>query len=160
MGIETALEKTPFLPVLDWVVNWGRKYSIWPVTLVGLMRLGDDVTSSATWDISRLDPSLPAFAKASRSHDCAGPHQRRMAPWLSASMSRCQNPNGDCLCVCACSRWDLQNHSVVQGVDQIIPVDIYVRLSPRPESLLTLRETPEKKSERVSRRIEKMCGDA
>ncbi len=32
MGIETALEKTPFLPALDWVVNWGRKYSIWPVT--------------------------------------------------------------------------------------------------------------------------------
>ena len=32
MGIETALEKTPFLSVLDWVVNWGRKYSIWPVT--------------------------------------------------------------------------------------------------------------------------------
>ena len=32
MGIETFLEKTPLLPVLDRVVNWGRKYSIWPVT--------------------------------------------------------------------------------------------------------------------------------
>ena len=32
MGIETYLEKTPFMPALDWVVNWGRKYSIWPVT--------------------------------------------------------------------------------------------------------------------------------
>ncbi len=32
MGIETYLEKTPFMPLLDWVVNWGRKYSIWPVT--------------------------------------------------------------------------------------------------------------------------------
>jgi NADH:ubiquinone oxidoreductase subunit B-like Fe-S oxidoreductase len=32
MGIETYLEKTPLMAVLDNVVNWGRKYSIWPVT--------------------------------------------------------------------------------------------------------------------------------
>lgn len=32
MGIESYLEKTPFMPYLDKVVNWGRKYSIWPVT--------------------------------------------------------------------------------------------------------------------------------
>jgi NADH:ubiquinone oxidoreductase subunit B-like Fe-S oxidoreductase len=32
MGVESYLEKTPLLPYMDKVVNWGRKYSIWPVT--------------------------------------------------------------------------------------------------------------------------------
>ena len=32
MGLESYLDKTPLLPILDKIVNWGRKYSIWPVT--------------------------------------------------------------------------------------------------------------------------------
>jgi NADH:ubiquinone oxidoreductase subunit B-like Fe-S oxidoreductase len=32
MGIETYLENTPFMAYLDKLANWGRKYSIWPVT--------------------------------------------------------------------------------------------------------------------------------
>jgi NADH:ubiquinone oxidoreductase subunit B-like Fe-S oxidoreductase len=43
MGIEVYLEKTPLMPYLDKVVNWGRKYSIWPLTFGLVSQKGGDV---------------------------------------------------------------------------------------------------------------------
>jgi NADH-quinone oxidoreductase subunit B len=54
MGIETYLEKTPFMPALDYVVNWGRKYSVWPVTFGLACCALEMMVTHITWDIDRL----------------------------------------------------------------------------------------------------------
>ncbi len=140
MGIETSLEKTPFLPVLDKVVNWGRMYSIWPVTFgLACCALEMIVASSATWDISRFGSEV--FRPSPRQADLmivAGTLTKKMAPMVKRIYEQMPEPKWVIAYgACACSGGIFKTYSVVQGVDQILPVDFYVPgCPPRPESLL------------------------
>jgi NADH-quinone oxidoreductase subunit B len=141
MGIETYLEKTPLMPALDWVVNWGRRYSIWPVTFgLACCALEMIVTSSATWDISRFGSEV--FRPSPRQADLmivAGTLTKKMAPMVKRIHEQMPEPKWVIAYgACACSGGIFKTYSVVQGVDQILPVDFYVPgCPPRPESLLT-----------------------
>ncbi len=140
MGIETSLEKTPFLPILDKVVNWGRMYSIWPVTFgLACCALEMIVASSATWDIARFGSEV--FRPSPRQADLmivAGTLTKKMAPMVKRIYEQMPEPKWViAFGACACSGGIFKTYSVVQGVDQILPVDIYVPgCPPRPESLL------------------------
>ena len=149
MGIETSLEKTPFLPILDKVVNWGRMYSIWPVTF-GLACCAPEmmVASMATWDISRFGSEV--FRPSPRQADLmivAGTLTKKMAPMVKRIYEQMPEPKWVIAYgACACSGGIFKTYSVVQGVDQILPVDFYVPgCPPRPESLLAALVNLQKK---------------
>ena len=153
MGIEVYLEKTPLMPYLDKVVNWGRKYSIWPLTFGLACCALEMMVTHVTWDIGRFGSE--AFRASPRQSDLmivAGTVTKKMAPMIKRLYEQIPEPKWViAFGACACSVGVFKNFGVVQGVDQIIPVDFYVPgCPPKPEALLAawvkLQEKIEKES--------------
>jgi len=143
MGLENTLfESLPeVLTVkLDAVVNWARKSSLWPATF-GLACCAIEMmnTVSSRNDLSRF--GAETFRASPRQADVmivSGRVSRKMAPVLRRiydqmpepkwviSMGSCSNAGGP-----------FPTYSVLQGVDKVVPVDVYVSgCPPRPEALL------------------------
>jgi len=116
-------------------------YSVLPVAF-GLARRGLEVVgpSSATWDTSRFGSEV--FRPSPRQADLmivAGTLTKKMAPMVKRIYEQMPEPKWVIAYgACACSGGIFKTYSVVQGVDQILPVDVYVPgCPPRPETLLT-----------------------
>ena len=153
MGIEVYLEKTPLMPYLDKVVNWGRKYSIWPLSFGLACCALEMIVTHVTWDIGRFGSEF--FRPSPRQSDLmivAGTVTKKMAPMIKRLYEQIPEPKWViAFGACACSGGVFKTYSVVQGVDQIIPVDFYVPgCPPKPEALLAawvkLQEKIEKES--------------
>jgi len=133
---------------LEQAVNWARTYAMWPM-LFGLACCAIEMMAgqAAKYDMSRFGMELMrATPRQSDLMIISGRVTRKMAPVLRLLYDQMPEPKwvvamGDC----ASCGGIFNNYAIVQGVDEIMPVDVYVAgCPPRPEALvhgiLTLHE--------------------
>jgi len=156
MGIESYFGDTIITTTLDKVVNWARKSSLWPATFgLACCALEMMATAAARYDIARFGAEV--FRASPRQSDLmivAGTLTRKMAPVARRVYDQMPNPKWViALGACANSGGIFDSYAVVQGVDEVIPVDVYVPgCPPRPESLLYAVMQLQKKIEKESLR--------
>jgi NADH-quinone oxidoreductase subunit B len=125
---------------LEELVKWARRNSVMPATF-GLACCAIEMmaTGAANYDISRF--GMETFRASPRQADLmivAGRVSQKMAPVLRQVYDQMMEPKWVIsMGVCASSGGMFNNYAIVQGVDQIVPVDIYVPgCPPNPETLL------------------------
>ena len=128
------------LTTMDNAVNWMRKNSIWPMTF-GLACCAIEMMATAgpRFDIARF--GMERFSATPRQADLmivAGRVSQKMAPVLRQIYDQMAEPKWVlAMGVCASSGGMFNNYAIVQGVDHVVPVDIYLPgCPPRPEMLL------------------------
>ena len=125
---------------LDKVVNWARTRSMWPASF-GLACCAIEMmgTGAAHNDLARF--GMEVFRASPRQADLmivAGRVSQKMAPVLRQVYDQMAEPKWVIsMGACASCGGVFDNYAIVQGVDQIVPVDVFVPgCPPRPESLL------------------------
>lgn len=141
MGLEQKLGDLGFVTTkLQDMVNWGRTRAMWPLGF-GLACCAIEMmaTQAPHYDLSRFGMEL--LRASPRQADLllvSGRLTRKMAPVLRRLYDQMPDPKwvlamGDC----ASCGGVFNNYAVVQGIDEIVPVDVYVAgCPPRPEALI------------------------
>jgi NADH-quinone oxidoreductase subunit B len=137
--IEDRFEKSFVTTTVDYVFNWARKSAIWPMTF-GLACCAIEMIASSTsrFDIARFGSEV--FRPSPRQSDLmivAGTVSLKMAPVVRRIYDQMPEPKWViAMGACASVGGPFNTYSVVQGVDKIVPVDVYiVGCPPRPENL-------------------------
>jgi NADH-quinone oxidoreductase subunit B len=143
MGLETKIaEMLPEVLTtrLDSLINWARKSSMWPATF-GLACCAIEMmnTVSARNDLARFGAEV--FRASPRQADVmivSGRVSRKMAPILRRIYDQMPEPKWVIsMGACATSGGVFDNYAIVQGVDKVVPVDVYIPgCPPRPEMLI------------------------
>jgi NADH-quinone oxidoreductase subunit B len=143
MGLENVIaEALPevLTTKLDALVNWARKSSLWPATF-GLACCAIEMmnATSARNDLARFGSEV--FRASPRQADVmivSGRVSRKMAPVLRRIYDQMPEPKWVIsMGACATSGGVFDNYAIVQGVDKVVPVDVYIPgCPPRPEMLI------------------------
>ncbi len=143
MGLENIIaEALPDVITtrLDSLVNWARKSSLWPATF-GLACCAIEMmnATSSRNDLARFGSEV--FRASPRQADVmivSGRVSRKMAPVLRRIYDQMPEPKWVIsMGACATSGGVFDNYAIVQGVDKVVPVDVYIPgCPPRPEMLI------------------------
>ncbi len=138
MGIESHLGIVT--TKLDFLVNWSRKNSLWPMTFgLACCALEMMVAASARHDLARFGAEV--FRGSPRQSDLLivpGTLTKKMLPYVLRLYNQMPEPKWVIAYgACACTGGIFNTYNVVQGVDKYIPVDVYVAgCPPKPEALV------------------------
>ncbi len=140
LNYDSKIEGDIVVSRLDAVINWVRTNSMWPMPM-GLACCAIELmgTASARFDIARFGAEVMRFSP--RQSDCmivAGTVTYKMAPHLRRIYDQMAEPKWViAMGACASSGGMYRSYATLQGVDRIVPVDVYVSgCPPRPEALL------------------------
>jgi NADH-quinone oxidoreductase subunit B len=137
--LENRFEKSFLVTTVDYVFNWARKSALWPMTF-GLACCAIEMIASSTarFDIARFGSEV--FRPSPRQSDLmivSGTVSLKMAPVVKRIYDQMPDPKWViAMGACASVGGPFNTYSVLQGVDRIIPVDVYaLGCPPRPENL-------------------------
>jgi NADH-quinone oxidoreductase subunit B len=140
MGLEELVPDGILTTTVEKMVNWSRRSSIWPATF-GLACCAIEMmaTSASRYDLARFGAEV--FRASPRQADLmivAGRVCKKMAPVLRRVYDQMPEPKWVIsMGACASCGGVFDNYAIVQGVDQVVPVDVFVPgCPPRPESLI------------------------
>jgi NADH-quinone oxidoreductase subunit B len=137
---DPVLDDAVVLTKLEEAVNWGRESSLWPMVFgTACCAIEFMATAASKYDLARFGAEAIRFSP--RQADLmivAGTISNKQAPILKQIWDQMTEPKW-CISMgaCASSGGFYDNYTTVQGIDDIIPVDVYVAgCPPRPEAVL------------------------
>ena len=140
MGLEENLPSGVLLTTVEGLAGYARKNSLWPATF-GLACCAIEMMASGAgrYDLARF--GMEVFRASPRQADLmivAGRVSQKMAPVLRQIYDQMPEPKWVlAMGACASSGGMFNNYAIVQGVDHVVPVDIYLPgCPPRPEMLI------------------------
>jgi NADH-quinone oxidoreductase subunit B len=139
-GADKMLAETVVLTRLDKAIGWARKYSLFPYPFATACCAMEYMSlSMSPYDIDRFGALLPRFSP--RQADLLmviGTVNHKLSPVLKRVYEQMSEPKWVmAFGACAASGGFYDNYATVQGIDRIIPVDVYVPgCPPRPEAVL------------------------
>lgn len=159
LGYNSKVEGDVIFTQADAVINWIRQHSVWPMPMglaccaIELMAVG-----ASRFDISRFGMEVMRFSP--RQSDCmivSGTVTYKMSEVIRRIYDQMAEPKWVvAMGACASTGGMYRSYAVLQGVDRIVPVDVYISgCPPRPEALLDGMMKLQKKiqGERSTRRI-------
>lgn len=140
VGAEAVFGDSVITTKLDTAISWARESSMWPYVFgTACCAIEFMSTASSKYDISRFGAEVVRFSP--RQADLmvvAGTISYKQAPILKRIYDQMTEPKWVIsMGACACSGGFYDNYTTLQGIDDIVPVDVYVAgCPPRPEALL------------------------
>src|SRR5688572_26496606 len=130
MGLETDYELPVVTTSAEFLVQWARRSAIWPLTF-GLACCAIEMmaTGASRYDLARFGAEV--FRASPRQADLmivAGRVSQKMGPVLAQIYEQMPEPKwviamGACA---SCGNGIFNNYAIIQGVDEVVPVDVYV----------------------------------
>jgi len=137
---DEAIKNTTYVTNVQAFINWGRRNSLWPMPM-GLACCAIELmaTVATRYDLARFGAEALRFSP--RQADLmvvSGTVTKKMAPAVRKIYDQMPNPRWVlAMGACASSGGMYRSYAVVQGVDEILPVDVYISgCPPRPEALI------------------------
>jgi len=140
VGVETAFGPGIITTTLDKVVNWGRRWSLYPMPFgTACCAIEMMAALASRYDLARFGAEAIRFSP--RQCDLlivAGTINNKMVPVLRRIYDQMSEPKWViAMGACASAGGPFDSYAVLQGIDRAIPVDAYIPgCPPRPEALL------------------------